>query len=134
MLPILRAVGADAAKWAELAAYDLATAEAMLGAGRYLYVLFCSQQAVEKSLKAVLVDRTGEFPPRTHDLLRLARAGKIPLTEDRDAFLRTVTKYYIGTRYPEEIRLLANEVSRELAGGILQDAKGIVQWLETLRK
>lgn len=31
----------DAERWRELAAYDFGTAEAMLSAGRYLYVLFC---------------------------------------------------------------------------------------------
>lgn len=52
----------DATKWVDLAGYDLATAEAMLASGRYLYVLFCSQQAIEKRIKARLVEQTGEFP------------------------------------------------------------------------
>lgn len=38
-------------EWAERAQYDLDTADAMFKAGRYLYVLFCCQQAVEKVLK-----------------------------------------------------------------------------------
>jgi HEPN domain-containing protein len=38
----------DAQRWRELALYDLGTADAMLSAGRYLYVLFCCQQAIEK--------------------------------------------------------------------------------------
>ncbi len=41
----------DAQRWHELAQYDLGTADAMLSAGRYLYVLFCCQQAIEKHLK-----------------------------------------------------------------------------------
>ena len=40
---------ADAAeKWAAQSLYDIETAKAMLDTGRYLYVLFCCQQAVEK--------------------------------------------------------------------------------------
>ena len=35
-------------QWAEQAQYDLDTADAMLKAGRYLYVLFCCHQAVER--------------------------------------------------------------------------------------
>jgi HEPN domain-containing protein len=45
---------ADAAeKWVAQAQYDIETAKAMFDTGRYLYVLFCCQQAVEKMLKAL---------------------------------------------------------------------------------
>lgn len=59
-------------QWAEKARYDLDTAKAMLESGRYLYVLFCCQQAVEKALKGVIARRTGEMPLRLHNLIRLA--------------------------------------------------------------
>ena len=64
---------ADAAeRWATQSRYDLETAKAMLDAGRYLYVLFCCQQAVEKMLKALIAKRTKALPPRLHNLMRLA--------------------------------------------------------------
>ena len=34
--------------WHEVAAYDLETAKAMFESGRYLYVAFMCQQAIEK--------------------------------------------------------------------------------------
>ena len=40
--------------WMEQARHDLQTAKAMLAARRYLYVLFCCQQAVEKAIKGLL--------------------------------------------------------------------------------
>jgi len=40
--------------WMDRVEYDLETARAMNKAGRYLYVLFMCQQAVEKALKALL--------------------------------------------------------------------------------
>jgi len=70
-------------EWADRARYDLETADAMLKAGRYLYVLFCCQQAVEKALKAVIVRRTGELPPRVHNLLRLADVAEIESESER---------------------------------------------------
>ncbi|MBM4121926.1 MAG: HEPN domain-containing protein [Nitrospira sp.] len=127
-------MGPDAQRWVELAAYNLATAEAMLASGRYLYVLFCCQQAIEKRLKALLTDRTGEFPPRTHDLVKLAQAAKISLPEDQDLFLRELTKYYVGTRYPEEVSLLATEATREIASRYLSQTKEFLEWLATLQK
>ena len=45
-------------RWAEQARYDLETAQAMMESGRYLYVLFCCQQAVEKMLKALIANQT----------------------------------------------------------------------------
>ncbi len=109
----------DAERWRELSLYDLGTAEAMLAAGRYLYVLFCCQQAVEKYLKGLIVERCSMFPPRTHDLSKLADVAKISPHDAQDLFLRTLTKYYVGTRYPEEVRMLANETTRDLATHLL---------------
>lgn len=101
-------------------------------AGRYLYVLFCCQQAVEKHLKGLIVDRRGTFPPRTHDLAKLAHVAKVTLDNAQDLFLRTLTKYYVGTRYPEEVRMLADEATRELATRLLTQTKELLRWLETL--
>ena len=65
---------ADASKqWADQARYGLDTARAMFDAGRYLYVLFCCQQAVEKMLKSLIVQRTRQLPPRVHQLMRPRR-------------------------------------------------------------
>lgn len=124
----------DAERWRELAAYDLGTADAMLATGRYLYVLFCCQQAIEKHLKGLVVERCGTFPPRTHDLSKLAQVAKIAPDKDQDLFLRTLTKYYIGTRYPEEVRTLADEATKELATRLLIQTKELLQWVETLPK
>lgn len=106
----------------------------MLTSGRYLYVLFCSQQALEKRLKAIYVETTRAFPPRTHDLLKLAQNAGIDLSKDRDLFLRTLTKYYIGTRYPEEISILGEEVNEGMASQALSQTKEFLEWLDRLRK
>jgi len=39
--------------WIEIAAYDLATAKALLETKRFLYVGFMCHQAIEKILKAI---------------------------------------------------------------------------------
>jgi len=81
-------------KWAEQAQYDLDTADAMFKAGRYVYVLFCCQQAVEKALKAVIVKKTGEMPPRIHNLLRLAETAGIESGQEQIHFLTKLSGYY----------------------------------------
>ena len=74
---------ADAAeKWAAQSLYDIETAKAMFDTGRYLYVLFCCQQAVEKMLKALIAQRTRDLPPRLHNLMRLAEVAALTVPED----------------------------------------------------
>ena len=64
--------GKDARSWIAASRYDLETARALLESRRYLYVLFMCQQSLEKLLKAHVMARTAEFPPRIHSLVRLA--------------------------------------------------------------
>ena len=87
---------------------------------------------MEKQLKGVIVERCGIFPPRTHDLAKVAHVAKITQDDAQDLFLRTLMKYYVGTRYPEEVRMPANEATRDLATHFLAQTKDVLRWLETL--
>lgn len=115
--------------WTEQALYDLETARAMLEAGRYLYVFFCCQQAIEKTLKALIAERSGELPPRLHHLVRLAEAAGVQLTPQRADFLRELSSYHIQSRYPEESAGLASPADADQASRVLHESEEIVQWL-----
>jgi len=119
-------------QWAERAQYDLDTADAMFKAGRYLYVLFCCQQAVEKMLKSVIVERTSKLPPRIHQLARLAKIADVAVDDRQVDFLRELSAYYIPTRYPEEIADVAPDVKAEKAQGVLSQSRELVQWLNSI--
>lgn len=58
-------------EWLSQSQYDLDTAQAMLDSRRYMYAVFMCHLAVEKALKALVVKRTGDTPPRTHNLVQL---------------------------------------------------------------
>lgn len=122
---------AAARHWAEQARYDLDTARAMFGSGRYLYVLFCCQQAVEKMLKARIAALSGELPPRIHHLVRLAELAGVTPTEERSDFLRELSAYYIQARYPDEISDLASRVRQEEARRVLEQTAEVLAWLDT---
>jgi HEPN domain-containing protein len=92
-----------AEKWAAQSRYDIETAHAMLDAGRYLYVPFCCQQAVEKMLKALIAKRTGALPPRLHNLMRLAEVAPLTVPEDTAHLFRRLSDFYIASRYPAEM-------------------------------
>jgi HEPN domain-containing protein len=79
--------------WVDRARHDLDTARAMLSWGRYLYVVFCCQQAVEKARKAVIVRKTGALPPRIHNLLRLAETAGLEMRPAQRRFLGELPAY-----------------------------------------
>jgi HEPN domain-containing protein len=119
-------------KWAEQAQYDLDTADAMSKAGRYLYVLFCCQQAVEKILKAAIVQHTNKLPPRIHQLARLAELAGVAINDKQADFLRELGSYYIPTRYPEEVADLALAAKEAKARQVLSQSKEFLQWLNSI--
>jgi HEPN domain-containing protein len=119
-------------QWAERAQYDLDTADAMFKAGRYLYVLFCCQQGVEKMLKAVIVQRTNRVPPRIHQLVRLVELARVVGDERQVDFLRELSNYYLPSRYPEEAADLSADVTEEDARRVLVQSREFVKWLNSM--
>ncbi|HNS20656.1 MAG TPA: HEPN domain-containing protein [Sedimentisphaerales bacterium] len=119
--------------WLALAEYDLATADAMLQAGRLLYVGFMCQQAVEKVLKACYVKYRGTTPPYTHNLFRLI--AELPLKDDIDSrmlgMIEVLNSYYIESRYTEDIESLAKTMTESKADQILQSTRGTFAWLKS---
>jgi HEPN domain-containing protein len=116
-------------QWIERAEYDLATAQAMLEARRYLYVLFCCQQAIEKALKALVALRTEECPPRTHSLLELAAIANLRLAPPQQGLFRELCSYYITSRYPEGMAVVGPEIDAERAARVLSATEEVIQWL-----
>ncbi len=125
-------MGTSSGHWAEQARYDLDTARAMLDSGRYLYVLFCCQQAVEKMLKALVAERSKELPPRVHSLMRLAEVASLEVSDERAGLLRELSAYYIQTRYPEETSDLASQVTEGEARRVLDHTEETVRWLNSM--
>jgi HEPN domain-containing protein len=116
--------------WLSLAQYDLATAEAMLQTGRFLYVGFMCQQAMEKLLKACYVKKHGSTPPYTHNLLRLAT--ELPWGGEIDAHrlktLESLNSYYIESRYTEDIQELAAALTETKVRTVLKETKELFEW------
>ena len=124
---------ADAAeKWAAQARYDIETAKAMFDTGRYLYVLFCCQQAVEKMLKALIAQRTRTMPPRLHNLMRLAEVAALTVPEDTAHLFRRLTDFYIASRYPEEIEEAAWSVEVSQMQQTYVATEEALRWLSAM--
>lgn len=118
--------------WRKLAEEDIGTAEYLLAGGRYLFVLFFCQQAIEKTLKALVNLKTKDFPPRVHNLMVLAEKAELECDEVQGRFLSDLNTYYIQSRYPEEISALGSKVNNAMAVELLAQTKVMLAWLQSL--
>jgi HEPN domain-containing protein len=116
--------------WLELAEYDFQTAKVMQYGGRYLYVGFMCQQVIEKALKAVIT-KTG-FPPKIHDLLRLAKSANLIefMNEGQIQFLHKLTPLNIKARYPSCKEDIARGLNKDICGEYLIQTEDMLKWIK----
>ncbi len=109
-------------EWFKLALYDLETARVMFETGRYRYVPFMCQQAIEKVLKGIISENL--TPPRIHNLVRLSKLAEINFTSDEIKKLDILSDLYMKVRYPDLIN-----VSKERAKELLNFSEQVCQRL-----
>lgn len=123
--------------WVDIAEYDLKTAEAMLETGRWLYVVFMCQQAIEKLCKGLYVLYEDDNVPRVHAISQILSKFKsklkIPIVSEKFTFYNKLTSFYLEGRYPEYKDKLSKLLDQEEAKAILEKAKEEFAWLLTLR-
>jgi len=116
--------------WVERAEYDLETAKSMLDTGRYLYVGYMCQQAVEKILKGIIAQQNKENLP-IHNLNRLAQVAGIEndLNAEQFNFLAELTPYCIEARYGDYRESLSEIINEQRAREVYAKTKEIFKWL-----
>lgn len=115
--------------WLDSAEHDLDVAESLFANEKYDWCLFISHLVLEKTLKASYVQYKQDFPPRTHDLVRLADLAGIILDEETIDFFDLVNTFNISTRYPDEKFIFYKLCTREFTAGKFARIKEIRQWL-----
>ena len=117
--------------WIEQAREDIVTARAMFRSKRWKYTIFLCQQSVEKYLKAIFLKKKGEFPPRIHNLFRLAEIIDNELFSDSYLeFFSELSLYYIQSRYPEDIDKMKEINKKDRAKEILKKTEEVVKWIK----
>ena len=116
--------------WVERSKYDLDTAKAMLDTGRYLYVSYMCQQAIEKILKAIIAKQGKENFP-IHNLNRLAEISLIDseLNSEQFNFLAELTPYNIEARYGDYKESLSEIINDKKAQKVYEKTLEIHEWL-----
>ena len=113
-------------EWVEIAEQDLRAASVLLQSGLDPQCVFFCEQAIETLLKAIWVEQASEgVPPRTHDLVSLAKDLGLGLSEEQTEFLRKLAEQYMPTRYAD----IPVEYSRQTAENYCENTMELFSWL-----
>ncbi len=119
----------EAELWWRQGHRDHLTAKNCHQAGDYYAAVFFAHQSIEKALKAVTIEKRRELPPRTHNLLELARLAGVP--EGHLTLLRELTTDYITTRYPDAAGgPIADLYDSEMSERVLSGTEEVLAWAE----
>lgn len=89
------------AYWSQGASEDSAAAHDLLDKRHFRTALFVAHLSIEKMLKAHVCRATGDYAPKTHNLIRLAELSRLDLPEPDLDFLATLDRYNLAGRYPD---------------------------------
>lgn len=117
--------------WLETAEDDWPVVNHLIASGDYHYALFFGHLYLEKLLKALVVQATGEHAPRTHNLLILAERAGLKVSDERRQQLVRFTAYNLETRYPEDRPSLCRRYSRQYAETEVEAIQEVGSWLKS---
>lgn len=119
-------VPAQVRYWMDGAAEDLDTADVLLEKGKVPEGLFFAHLALEKAIKGQVVEATGDIPPKSHNLLRLAQLAGLEVDSRLAEFLGVMMSYHLEGRYPDS---RGEAPAREKAREYVDRCKEVVKWL-----
>jgi len=103
----------------------------MLKTKRYIYVVFMCHLSLEKMLKAHVELEENKFPPKIHDLAKLAKRAKLEIPNNLKSIILQLNKESIPTRYPEDLQRSLASYTKEYCSKILQETEQTLQWLKS---
>ncbi len=117
--------------WLNTAESDLLTAGKLFSSGDYHWCLFIGHLVVEKMLKALYTQNNNDTPPRTHDLVKLAKLAKIDLNTSKITIYNRINDFNIEARYPDEKLSFYKVATKEFAENNFQIIIEEAQWLKS---
>jgi HEPN domain-containing protein len=118
--------------WIESSEEDYATMITLYENKRLSWSMFLGHLMIEKLLKALYVKKNNEYPPFTHNLLRLAEKCNLLLNEEQQLFYITVTAFNINARYDDYKMSFQKTCTPEFCAIWLDKIKNQQSWIKTL--
>jgi HEPN domain-containing protein len=116
--------------WLTSSSMDWQTANDIYNSDKnFHYCLFICHLTIEKLLKAIVVQKTDTFPPKSHNLTRLAELAVLEVTMDQIKLLEELNQFQLDTRYPDEKFSLYNKATKEFTTDRIIKVKELRLWL-----
>ena len=118
--------------WVNSANSDLKAADTLFKSTKYDWCLFIGHLVLEKTLKAIFVhNNENKFPPKTHNLVKLADLSSVTLTDEQKLFLDEVNDFNLVTRYPDYKLEFYKLCTKEYADKYFMEIKEYYKWLKS---
>ena len=118
--------------WLKQANKDLEVAEKTFNLKEYYSVVFWCQQAVEKGLKALILEKKKE-KSMSHSLIQLGNLAQVP--ENFFSKLKKLSPQYFFARYPDASEDVPYELYDEnITKEFLEIAKEVLTWINNQLK
>ncbi len=109
---------------------DFDTMVAMYDMHRYSWSLFIGHLMIEKLLKAYFIKVNEDYPPFTHNLLKLAKDSELELSEELKINLTTITAFNLNTRYDDYKRSFQKKCTPAFTLDWVNKIKKIRLWIK----
>jgi len=97
---------------------------------RYAHALFFCHLTLEKILKALIIARSNQEPPYSHDLRLLATKTDIALNPAEKKLFDTISTFNIRARYDTDKRALARLATRTYTKRWFVNTTTLYLWLK----
>ena len=84
---------------------------------------------IEKILKALYANKTGETSPYTHRLVYLSEKSSLILTDEQLELLEIITDFNMEARYPDERFSFKKKCTKRFTEIYLSKIKEMKEWL-----
>jgi len=111
------------------AQYDIGTAESLVTAGRYPPVIFFCHLALEKSLKALYVEKYNDIPEKTHSLVLLIDLLELEPPPHLLDSLIVINRLGITGRYPHNLEKVLEQYTKGQTEKLVGETQEILTWL-----
>jgi HEPN domain-containing protein len=118
----------EATQWLTIAKEDRDLAEEMRKTKRYVYAIMFWQQAVEKILKAYIVEKIDTYPKKTHDLGTLLKQARLKKEELTVEDIKELSLAFTRTRYEDLSR--KHYMKRSVVEPLIVKAERLYIWVQ----
>lgn len=116
--------------WSQSADRSWQTAKDLYKTKHFDACLFFCHLAIEKFLKALVVQKTHTAAPFTHDLVLLAQRAGLPLSTAQKELCRTINTFNISGRYDDYKFQFYKKATAPYTRRFLKETEALYIWLQ----